>query len=111
METLVEVDRIGEQSTTDVVRIKPKARDAALGDQPGEPQRPRGRGSDSGGIGRGEAVVVDAAVLLHDLLDRSERGVASPVAYPDRGAFSDVTAKDSFERLCTWPRRRGPWRW
>lgn len=34
METLVEGDRIGEQSTTDVVRIKPRARDALLAINP-----------------------------------------------------------------------------
>ncbi len=40
----------------------------------------------------------DADALLHDLLDRHERGVEAPVAYPDHDAFSTVIAADAFAK-------------
>jgi hypothetical protein len=38
----------------------------------------------------------DAKELLADLLDRFETGTASPIGYPDYGAFSSVVAADAF---------------
>src|SRR5947208_15258397 len=40
----------------------------------------------------------DAKVLLGDLLDRHESGVASPIGYPDYSGFADVVAIDAFNR-------------
>jgi hypothetical protein len=41
---------------------------------------------------------VDARLLLGDLLDRHEKGAASPVAHPDHAAFPSVVAADSFQK-------------
>ncbi|MGC0322565.1 hypothetical protein ABIG06_003194 [Bradyrhizobium sp. USDA 326] len=38
----------------------------------------------------------DARQLLGDLLDRFEAGTASPIGYPDYGAFASVVAADAF---------------
>lgn len=38
----------------------------------------------------------DARELLGDLLDRFEAGTASPIGYPDYGAFASVVAADAF---------------
>ncbi len=38
----------------------------------------------------------DAKELLGDLLDRFEAGTASPIGYPDYGAFASVVAADAF---------------
>jgi len=38
----------------------------------------------------------DAKELLGDLLDRFETGTASPIGYPDYGAFTSVVAADAF---------------
>lgn len=38
----------------------------------------------------------DAKELLGDLLDRFEAGTASPLGYPNYGAFASVTAADTF---------------
>ncbi|MET4384474.1 hypothetical protein ABIB73_000209 [Bradyrhizobium sp. F1.4.3] len=38
----------------------------------------------------------DADELLNDLLDRHERGAASPIAHPDYDAFPSVVAADTF---------------
>ncbi|NIA70987.1 hypothetical protein HBA54_20515 [Pelagibius litoralis] len=40
----------------------------------------------------------DARVLLHDLLDRYERGAERPYGYPDRAGFPSVSTMDAFDR-------------
>lgn len=41
---------------------------------------------------------IDPRALLHHLLDRYERGVASPTGYPDHERFATVTDADVFRR-------------
>lgn len=50
---------------------------------------------------------IDAAALLHDLLDRHERGTEFPIAYPDHPAFPTVTAADAFMKIIATAERAG----
>ena len=50
---------------------------------------------------------IDAAALLHDLLDRHERGTEFPIAYPDHPAFPTVTAADAFMKIIVAAERAG----
>jgi len=49
----------------------------------------------------------DAKVLLGDLLDRHESGVASPIGYPAYSGFADVVAIDAFNRELRDAERHG----
>lgn len=50
---------------------------------------------------------IDAAALLHDLLDRREGGTEYPIAYPDHEAFPTVTAADAFVTAIAVAERTG----
>ncbi len=50
---------------------------------------------------------IDAAALLHDLLDRREGGTEYPIAYPDHEAFPTVTAADAFVKAIAVAERTG----
>lgn len=50
---------------------------------------------------------IDAAALLHDLLDRREAGTEYPIAYPDHEAFPTVTAADAFAKAIAVAERTG----
>ncbi len=50
---------------------------------------------------------IDAAALLHDLLDRREGGTEYPIAYPDHEAFPTVTAADAFVKAIAAAERTG----
>ena len=50
---------------------------------------------------------VDADALLHDLLDRREKGVEKPLGYPDYEGFSTPSDSDRFVRRIDEARRKG----
>ena len=85
IDTVVEVDRIGESARATVVQLKERARAELRAMDPDLLSDDRTQEA-GGRVGMARRFT-DARELLGDLLDRYEGGTASPIGYPDYSGF------------------------